>query len=98
MPHDLVSARIYSAHRHWLSTPSPTGRARNDGSRRDIRHRHLDGYEDAWRLLESAKARETPFVGHAWILDVVRDHGLPENHPWRRRFPASDQAIFSGTA
>lgn len=92
VPHDVVAARIYSSHRHWLGTPSPTGKDRNDTPRRAIHRGHLDGYQEAWELLDS-KARDAPFVGHAWILDVADAWGLPPGHPWSAEMPIRDRAI-----
>ena len=45
--------------------------------------RHLEGYEVAWDLLERP-AREAPFRGLAWCLDIARELASPPDIRGRR--------------
>lgn len=78
VPRAHLSALVYVGDRLWLAAPGRGGRVRQETARRAVSDRDIDGYREAWELLdqpaEAAEARlpDWYFESEQRVLDDGR--------------------------
>lgn len=85
MPRHVVAAIVYLEHREWLDNlgwvhnMARPGHVRRENPGRSMRMKWIEGYREAWGLLDQP-ARRARFLGDPAFLDLESRYCLPEGH------------------
>lgn len=86
IPRNHLSAFIFVGFRAWVAERPEKRNAK--GTARAFKPREMEGYQEAWDLLDDPAAK-APWRVPAWIWDSVAEVGLPAGHPGLGRRPKS---------
>lgn len=89
VPRDHVAAAAWIAHTDWLTEPGiPPGRRNTGYDRARCHHSWFERYEDRWDLLGTPTGKVPVLLHEDWRDLALSDRvGLPDWHPWAKRFP-----------
>jgi hypothetical protein len=91
VPRDHVAAAAWIVHRNWQTDPNAKPGTRNASQAQAIVNETVFAdYEDRWDLLGIA-TNKIPVLLPAWCKQRCKLSrvGLPPNHPWTNRLPAT---------
>lgn len=81
VPRDHLVAHVWVAHHFWLSQPKRDGSQRKNSTMRVIKLRDLDGYREAWELLDLPAAEAPVRLPEAFYERRTEVGPLPEHFP-----------------